>query len=69
MKAEIVSIEGKTETDRAAEYKKRANELIEPFLRLKDEAAREGFLINWGGIAPDAFSRHQIIDLHLIKRF
>lgn len=69
MKPEIVSIEGKTDSDRAAEYKKRTVDLIEPFLRLKDEAAREGFLINWGGIAPDAFGRHQLIDLHLVKRF
>ena len=47
MKPEIVSIEGKTDIDRAAEYKKRTVDLIEPFLRLKDEAAREGFLITW----------------------
>ena len=66
---EVVVAMGKNESDKAAEYKQRAIELLEPFLRLKDEAAREGFIIGWQAIAPDAFGRNQIIDLHLVKRF
>ena len=31
--------------ERAAEFKKRTLEIMEPFLRLKDEAAKDGFLI------------------------
>lgn len=59
---------GKSETERAEEIKRRAVELLEPFLRLKDEAAREGFLIECQFIV-DALGRPQIVDLHLIKRF
>ena len=65
---EVVSI-GKSEAERAEEIKRRAKELLEPFLRYKDEAAREGFIINWQVIGPDAFGRNQVVDLHLVKRF
>ena len=44
--------------ERAAEFKKRALELMEPFLRLKDEAAKEGFLIQWANIVPNPYGRH-----------
>ena len=62
-------IPGKTDQARAAELKRRTLEVMEPFLRLKDEAAKDGFLIVWQGIAPNSYGRHEIVDLHLVKRF
>ena len=62
-------IPGKTDQMRADELKRRTLDIMEPFLRLKDEAAKDGFLIVWQGIAPNPYGRHEIVDLHLVKRF
>lgn len=62
-------IPAKPDAERAAEFKARITEVLKPFLALMDEAAQAGFLVRWQGIAPGAFGRHEIVDLHLLKRF
>jgi outer membrane protein assembly factor BamA len=65
---EIATI-GKSEADKAREFKERAAEIMKGFCALKDEAAREGFLIAWVSIQPNAFGKNEVIDLHVLKRF
>ena len=48
----ITLIPNKTDQDRADELKRRTLLIMEPFLRLKDEAAKDGFMIVWQGISP-----------------
>ena len=66
--SKVISI-GKSEADKAAELKKRAAELLEPFCRLRDEAMREGLLIGFGGVAVGPSGRNEVVDLHVMKRF
>jgi hypothetical protein len=65
--AEVVSV-GKSEAEKAADYKKRALEMLEPFLRLRDEAMRDGLTINFS-VGLDNYGRNQALDLHVAKRF
>ena len=62
-------IPGKTDQMRAVELKAQAMEAIVPFLRLMDEAARDGFLLRWQVIAPNAYGRHEMVDVNMLKRF
>ena len=62
-------VPGKTDADRAAEIKQRAQAAWAPILALMDEAAATGFLLRWQGITPNAFGKHELVDLHLLKKF
>lgn len=57
-----------TEKERAAEITAMVAGLMRPMLDLMDQAAREGFKVQWQ-MGLDMYGRHQLIDLHLIKRF
>lgn len=59
----------KPEAELAADYKARAVEALRPMLSLMDEAAEDGFLIRWMALQPNAFGKHEAVDLHLVKRF
>jgi outer membrane protein assembly factor BamA len=69
VRSPTVATIGKSEADKAREFKERAAEIMKGFCALKDEAAREGFLINWVTIQPNAFGKNEVIDLHVLKRF
>jgi hypothetical protein len=60
---------GKSDFDRAADLKQRGQVAFASILALMDEAASAGFLLRWGGIAPNAFGKHELVDLHLLKKF
>ena len=61
---------GKSEADRAAELKGRAQKLLIELCAIMDEGFRDGLLIRWNGISLSPFiGRHEIIDLHIEKRF
>lgn len=62
-------VPGKSDADRAAEIKQRAHVAMAPVLALIDEAAAAGFLLRWQGITPNAFGKHELVDLHLLKKF
>ncbi len=57
-----------TEQERAGELKALVSEEMRAVLDLMDQAAREGFKVQWN-IGLDMYGRHQLVDLHLIKRF
>ena len=61
---------GKSEVDRAAELKGRAQKLLIELCSVMDEGFRDGLLIRWNGISLSPFiGKHEIIDLHIEKRF
>ena len=62
-------IPNKPETEIAADLKKRINDVLNQVCPLMDEAAKAGFLVRWAGINPGQFGRHEVFDLHLLKRF
>lgn len=57
------------DTERATELKARLSEALKPVLHIMDEAAAYGFLVRWQAVGPGLFGRHEVIDLHLVKRF
>jgi hypothetical protein len=65
----VEMVPGKRDVVRAAELKKQVFDAMIPVLQLMDEAARDGFLVRWAGLAPNAFGKHEIVDFHLLKRF
>ena len=69
VKAPVRIVAGKSDADRAADLKQRGQIAFAAVLALMDEAASAGFLLRWGGIAPNAFGRHELVDLHLLKKF
>ena len=60
---------GKSEAEKAAELKSRANKLIVELCTLMDEGMRDGLAIRWQNIAMNAWGKHEVIDLHIQKRF
>lgn len=63
-----LAVANQSEKERAAEITGTVGQLIRPVLDLMDQAAREGFKVQWQ-IGLDMYGRHQLVDLHLIKRF
>lgn len=53
----------------AADLRKRIEAAMTPLLDLFAEAAKAGFLVEWNGIAPDAFGRFRVNGLRFTKHF
>ena len=65
---EVVAI-GKSETDRAAELKARAQKLLIELSTIMDEAMRDGLSIRFASIQLNAWGKHEVVDLHIVKSF
>jgi hypothetical protein len=59
----------KSDADRAGDLKAQLHAAWLPILALMDEAAKAGFLVRWAAVQPNLFGKHELIDLHLVKRF
>lgn len=57
-----------SEAERAAQFKARAAKLIVELCLLMDEAQRENMAIRWVNIGLNPWGRHEVVDLHIIKR-
>ena len=69
---EVVNIvaTGKSEADRAADLKGRAQKLFIELCAVMDEATREGLLIRFAGVSASPYTgKNEVVDLHVIKRF
>jgi hypothetical protein len=61
---------GLSEADRAAALKDRAQNLLIELCAIMDEGFHDGLLIRWNGISLGPFTgRHEVVDLHVEKRF
>ena len=69
VRSPTVATIGKSEADKAREFKERAAEIMKGFCALQDEAGRDGLKIIWATIQPNAFGKNEVIDLHVMKRF
>lgn len=58
----------KSEADVAAELKAKVAEAFKVVCAAMDEAASHGFAVRWAAFAPNMIGRHEVVDLHLIKR-
>ena len=58
-----------SEADRAADLKRRAAEALAPVLAIMDEAVRQGLMVRWANVGMNSFGMHEVIDLHIEKRF
>lgn len=57
------------DAEHAAELKAKIAEAMRPVCALMDEAAQAGFFVRWAGVNPGIYGRHEVQDLHLVKRF
>ncbi len=61
---------GKSEADRAAGLKGRAQKLFIELCVVMDEGLREGLLIRFAGVSTNPFTgKYEVVDLHIEKRF
>jgi hypothetical protein len=58
-----------TEAKLVADLKDRANKVLAELCSVMDEATRAGFAVRWAGIQANQFLRHEVVDLHLEKRY
>ena len=66
--AHVVAI-GVSENDRAIALKEAARKLLVELCAVMDEGMREGLLIRWANITINAWGKHDVVDLHVEKRF
>ncbi len=70
MSEAIALVPTKPDAEVAADLKHRLAEAMAPALKIFDEAAVAGFIVQWESIAPQApFYRHGINGLRLVKHF
>jgi len=58
-----------TEADRAVELKKRFAVALAAVTDVMDEGLRQGLLLRFASIGVNGFGKHEVIDLHVAKRF
>jgi hypothetical protein len=59
----------KSEAEVVADLKQRAAKAFVELCAVMDEAARAGFRVQWQSVNVNLFLHHEVLDLHLVKRY
>lgn len=66
----VALVTTKGEAEIAAELKERIKEALVPVLKIMDEAAAHGLLVQWDGLSPaPPFMKHTVVGLRLVKYY
>ena len=59
----------KSEAEIVADLKQRSEKAFKDLCLVMDDCARAGFALRWASVQSTIYLRHEVADLHLVKRY